>query len=511
MATTKPALSLSHRMATSGQVVYTNGAATDSTKNGSAVGNGYSAPAPENTSKRQKTKPKDDLTHTFLTEPPDDDGNAKCAYAMFGDKFLYCEALGWLTWAGTHWQPDPAEAAIDRAVLHLLKTRRLAAVHGDKEAIVKATNGSAHHMHDCKRLFRTLITVEVDEFDNSPDVLNVANGVLDLRTGELTPHSPEQRFTHCASVEYDPGADDTDWVNWLVDAVGAAQANWLQIAIGYTLTGYTREEVLFYLFGPPRAGKGIFTETILAMLGKPLAAEINFGTFTAQRTGDSQNFDLAPLKACRMVAAAESNSYERFNEAKLKSLTGGNEIYCAFKHRNHFNYRPQFKIWLSSNEPINADPDDEAVWGRIRTIEFPHSHLGKEDKTLKRRMRSAEMLRGVLAWAVIGAQLWYKLEAAGLPELESSKTLKKHHREGLDAVGMWLDECASIAETEKGYFTSAADLHSSYKTWCERNGQTPKLMKGLTQSLTRKGLVAARDRDRVDGKQKRGFTGVKLL
>lgn len=428
---------------------------------------------------------------------------------MFGDKFLYCETLGWLSWQGTHWQLDLSEASVDRAILKLLKARRLAAVHADKEPIVKMTIGSNKHMSDCKRLFRTMVTIEISAFDASPDTLNVANGVLDLRTRTLTPHEPSQRFTHCASVEYDDAADDAEWVNWLVDAVGAEQANWLQLAIGYTLTGHTREEILFYLFGPPRAGKGIFTETILAMLGKPLAVEINFGTFTAQRTGDSQNFDLAPLKPCRMVAAAESNSYEKFNEAKLKSLTGGNEIYCAFKQKTHFSYQPQFKIWLSSNEPVHADPDDEAVWGRIRTIEFLHSHLGKEDKTLKRKMRTPEVLRGVLWWAAAGAEKWYKLGASGLPELETSKELKAKHREGLDAVGMWLDECASLEDENQ--FTPAADLYTSYKYWCEHNGQQPKHMKAFSQALVRKKLKADRQRTPIEAKLKRGFVGVKVL
>ncbi len=415
-----------------------------------------------------------------------------------------------MAWNGTHWERDSAESSVDRSVISMLKARRLAAVHADKEPIVKATSGSAKRMNDCKRLFRIMVTVKAEEFDTEQDALNVANGVLNLRTGELVPHAPTQRFTYCTRVEYDESADDTPWVDWLIDTVGEKQASWLQLAVGYTLTGHTREEVLFYLFGPPRAGKGIFTETLLAMLGKPLATEINFGTFTAQRTGDSQNFDLAPLKPCRMVAASESNSYERFNEAKLKSLTGGNEIYCAFKHHDHFGYQPQFKIWLSSNQPVNADPDDDAVWGRLRVVEFPHSHLGKEDKTLKRKMKSKEMLTGVLRWAATGAKNWYKLESSGLPELESSVTLKEQQREILDAVGMWMDECCLLApKAPADIFTPGDALHVSYKTWCENNGQVPKQMKGLTQTLVRKGLKT--DRDRVDGKQKRGFRGLKIL
>lgn len=429
---------------------------------------------------------------------------------MFGELFLYCDALGWLTWTGTHWEVDPAEAAIGRAIMTMLRARRVAAVQAEKELIVKATQGTLKRVRDTKGVLRDMIAVKVDVFDSSPDILNVSNGVLDLRTGTLTPHDPSQRYTHCANVDYEDDADDSVWVNWLVESVGAEAAAWLQKAIGYTLTGHTREEVMFYLYGPPRAGKGIFTETILAMLGKPLSAEINFGTFTAKRTGDSQNFDLAPLKACRMVSAAESNSYESFNEAKLKSLTGGNEIYCAFKQKNHFNYRPQFKIWLSSNESIHADPDDVAVWGRIRVVEFPHTHLGNEDKMLKRRMLKTDVLKGVLVWAAMGAQLWYKLEAAGLPELESSKVLKESHREGLDTVAMWLEECTTRADTT--CFSASADLYTNYGYWCGHNGQEPKTMRAFSQALARKGFESKKGAaSAIDSKQKRGFGGVKLL
>lgn len=192
-----------------------------------------------------------------------------------------------------------------------------------------------------------------------------------------------------------------------------------------------------------------------------------------------------------MVAASESNAYERFNEAKVKALTGGNEVYCAFKHQTHFAYRPQYKIWLSSNQPVNADPDDDAVWGRLRVVEFPHSHLGTEDKTLKARMKSPAMLEGLLAWAVEGAKQWYALGSRGLPEmLEHSVHIKTQQRGELDHVQAWLDECCEIGTI---YFAANKELYPSYRLWCEVNGVEAKKQKGLTQSLTRKGFPPARN------------------
>jgi putative DNA primase/helicase len=337
-------------------------------------------------------------------------------------------------------------------------------------------------------------------------MLNCKNGVVNLRTGELLPHSPDYHFTYCVPVDYIPLAPNQVWLKWLDKAVSKEDADFLQLSAGYSATGHTSEEVLFYLFGPPRSGKGTFTETLLSVFGKPLAKEVNFATFTAQRTGDSQNFDLAPLKPCRFVAASESNAYERFNEAKVKALTGGNEIYCAFKHRDHFGYQPKFKIWLSTNQPVNADPDDDAVWGRLRVVEFPESHLGKEDKQLKERMKTPAVLEGVLAWIVAGARRWYALGSAGLPEPASSARIKELHRGALDNVQAWLDDCCS---TGGNSFCVYSNLYLNYERFCRENGIEPKKQKGFSQALIRKGFKASRP-TLEDGKQVRAFDGISL-
>lgn len=447
------------------------------------------------------------LDLTLLKESISDEGNAHCVMMLYPSQFLCTDALGWLRYTGTHWTAKGATAAVSRAIVATLSRRIQAAINtGEPEKhdkLIKFCIPNKSRVQGAMYLLESLVHADIDDFDTHPDLLNCKNGVLDLRTGELSPHHPDQRFTHCTSANYNPAASANAFITWLESAAngGADTVAWLQTAVGYSLTGHTREEVLFYLFGPPRSGKGTLTEMLLALLGAPLAKEVNFSTFTAQRTGDSQNFDLAPLKPCRLVAASESNAYERFNEAKVKALTGGNEVYCAYKHQSHFNYRPQYKIWLSSNQPVNADPDDDAVWGRLRVIEFPHSHLGQEDKTLKLRMRSSAMLEGLLTWAVEGAKKWYQLGSRGLPELEHSARLKSQQRSDLDHIQAWLEECCDIAED---YSAPSKEIYPSYRLWCEINGVEAKKQKALALSLQRKGFSAYRTN------KQRGITGLRI-
>ncbi len=163
-------------------------------------------------------------------------------------------------------------------------------------------------------------------------------------------------------------------------------------------------------------------------------------------------------------------------------------------------------MWLSSNRPVNADPDDEAVWGRIRVIPFPNTHLGREDKTLKDRIKANP--KGVLAWAVAGAGDWYGSLPKGLPELQDLVVLKDSQRNELDHVAQWLDErCSLIPE----HFTPTEELYGSYSDWCRSNGVTARQSGAFSTSLKAKGLVNAQQR--VSGKVNavRGFRGLALV
>ena len=454
-------------------------------------------------------------TSYLLYYGPDDLGNACCVRREVQDRIVYTPTHGWLYYNGRYWDDRLAELYLGRRILDTLKKRQHAGVEHQRQDIMRAATPSAHHMGACKIVLANLMAVDIGDFDANPELLNCQNGTVNLRTGELLPHDKGQRFTYCLPVNYDPNARSDEWAPFLYDAVGGDElVDYLQMAVGYSLTGHTREECLFYVHGPLRAGKGTFIETILAMLGKdPIATQADFTTFTKGRDQDSQNFDLAGLKPCRFVAASESTKYSQINTARLKSMTGGDEVRCAHKHKPFFTYRPQFKIWLVSNHPPNIDVDDDAAWYRLKVIPFPNSYAGREDKLLKQRLREPESLRGVLAWAVAGAREWFSSDD-GLQTPDAVEQTTKHAREEMDFVAQWLTECVNSKEKAKldtARFVSNASLHGSYKAWCDENGVKPKSLRGLTQSLNAKGYRAGEAKwNQITEKTERGCLGVLL-
>jgi putative DNA primase/helicase len=425
-------------------------------------------------------KVEDDKLASFSA---DDQGHAEAVFHLYGKYMAYNEAYGWLIWNGTHFASSIQR--INTLIVEVLRRRQRAAAHLERTDLAKVSRSMAGTVSATRSMLENLAYVPVEEFDNEPDLFNSHNGIVHLRTKVLVPHDPVYRFTWCSPVNYNPQANPTLWLDFLESTLASpVMIKYLQEALGYSITGLTFEEVLFYIYGPPRSGKGTTTETVMAVIPRPIAIEVDFNSFTAKREGDSQNFDLAPLKGARIVFASESNKFQSLNPAKVKSLTGGNEVYCSYKHKDMFTYKPQYAVWLSSNHEVNADADDDALWGRVRVISFPNSRLGQEDKRLKQQLQSPENLEAVLAWMIEGASMWYQREGKGLETPQAVKDLTSQQRSAQDSVGLWLAECCEIKE---GEWSENTKVRVSYENWCEANGYEPKKAKSLNQSLTAHG------------------------
>jgi putative DNA primase/helicase len=466
---------------------------------------------------RPRTRPEDEKPDNQQPAPnkatglsrftPDDAGNGDALYALCGDKFLYCGAIGWLFYNGTHWELDPDTAKVRKAAVAALRARRHEAVELGNESVVKCTVGDEKRVNGCISRFKTLVAVKISEFDNDPDLLNCKSGVLDFRTGTLTPHSHTQRFTYCVPLEYEE-TNTSEWLAYLSGIVGGGREviDYLQMALGYSLTGHTSEECLFYTHGPTRSGKSTIAEVMTAILPNPLSTMVDFNSFTAKREGDVSNFDLAELKPARLIFASESQRNQSLNPAKIKQLTGGDLVRACFKHKDFFAYRPQFKVWMLSNWPVNGDPEDDALWGRVRVISFPNSFLGKEDKTKKARLKSPEVLKSIFYWVVQGAIKWRALGPSGLQTPEYVALTTKKQRAELDFVQQWLDECCTVTP---GAWTANETVIASYTQWCEANNVSPKKARGLAQSLQTKGFATGVQKWQ-EGRNQKGVAGLAI-
>jgi len=423
-----------------------------------------------------------------------DAGNADAFREAYGHIFRHVTEWGWLTYNGVCWERRDADKRLFILTKEVLRRRVEAVLRlGDEDKLKSYLRNCAPTTKNVNAALTQIkhdldLSGHPDKFDSHDFLINVANGVFDIRAGTLTPHDPTLMITSCLRTEYNPNADTSLITNFLSKlGLSSNVISYLQQATGYTLTGSTREECLFFIYGPTRSGKGSFIGALKSLMGSTLAAEISFDTLTGGKrdNADAQNFALAPLKPCRLVIASESGRYSTLNEAKVKQITGGDSIYCAFKGKTHFNYKPDFKVWLISNHPPKADVNDDAIWkSRLKLIEFPNSFLGQEDKGLKDAlMNDKEYQEALLLWALRGAYKWYH-STRGLEAPPEVVEATQAARDQLDYVRQWLDECT---EDDADARVTNAVLYASYETWCDENGVNAKKKRSFSRDMSSKG------------------------
>jgi len=420
----------------------------------------------------------------LLMQEIDDAGHARCMEYLYGERFLNVVGMGWMQRGTTHWSSELAQPLLTMTTEALLRIRGSLAERNKLDRLEKASAVMAGRVRSVEYMFSAYTALGINEMDKDPYLLNVLNGVVDLRSGQLIHRTPSDFFSYCLPVPYNPDVTSELWQRTLYENVdeNREMLHFVQRAVGYSFTGSTREEKMFYIYGPARSGKGVFTQTIQALMGLPLFTQVDFGVLTANRGDDRQNFSLAPLKASRFVSASESSKYEKLNEATVKTCTGRDAINAAFKYQTPFTFVPQFKVWLTSNHPPVGDTEDDAFWGRIATIHFPRTHLGAENVMLKESLEDQDTLTGILTWCVQGARAWYE-EGLGIPRQVFQNT--QQHRIDQDHIKQWMDEECTVNNDFSAPFE---DLYASYKHWCNRNGVVAYQNRNFSKGLQNKGL-----------------------
>jgi len=420
-------------------------------------------------------------------------GNARRLVAQHGQDMKFCYTWGcWFLWDGIRWVKDTTGGIcrLAKNTVASIYTEAANAVDRDeRKAIAKhaAKSESEARINAMIALAESEpgITVTPDQMDDNPWLLNCLNGTLDLQKGILLPHNREDLITKLAPIEYDVNAECPTWIKFLKQILKNSEGliTFLQKAVGYCLTGDTREQVLFFLFGIGANGKSTLINIMMALLGD-YAMQTPTETLMLADRGGIPN-DIARLKGARFVAAVEAGEGRRMAEVLVKQLTGGDKITARFLHQEFFEYVPQCKIFLAANHKPVIKGTDQAIWRRIKMLPFTMTiPEEQQDKQLLNKLKAE--LPGILAWAVKGCLVWQK-SGLGTPEEVTAATAG--YRAEMDVIAGYIDEKCHINPAATA---QAGEIYGSYCQWCRDNGEKEQSQRKFGGALTERGFQRAR-------------------
>jgi putative DNA primase/helicase len=421
------------------------------------------------------------------------------------DTVRYCVGIGWLVWNGLRWYPDAEGLQVQELAKDAAKAWTAACMDsydGDRAKLVKAALAfeSKQHIQAVLTLAKSEdgICIDASELDADPYLLNVANGEIDLRTGELRAHDKSSYCSKLVPVPYDPAATN-GYVDKVLDTIrktcGEDMPDFLARCFGYCLTGDVSADVLFLLQGDGGAGKTTLLEANLNLLGD-YAVKLPFTSFLSSGHGASPGgarSDLMRLRGARLAIAAEGERSAVIDAGTLKSLTGGDKVAGRELYRSSGEFPPTHKLWLSSNFEPHADSDDSGLWRRFVDIRFMPIPPEDRDPEVKRAlMEDAGAKSALLAWAVRGCVDWLSRGGGrkGLAIPASVEALTAAYRARLDTVGQWLNESFEgkfLKDTTAA--VSNKELRQDYDEWCRDNGAFALGLTRFGDALKAHGLV----------------------
>jgi putative DNA primase/helicase len=330
------------------------------------------------------------------------------------------------------------------------------------------------------------IALAIEELDRDPFLFNVKNGTLDLRTGVLRPHTPSDHITKIGGCVYDEAAECPRWLAFL-DRIFAGEpelVSFVQRFVGYALTGDVSEQILAFFYVPGANGKSTLLETVFATMGsyaKPGAP----GLLVAKRNEEHPT-SIADLRGARLVTSVEVGDGKRFDEERVKQLTGGDTIKARHMREDFFSFAPTHKIIVAANHKPEVRGTDHAIWRRIRLVPFDVT-IPDEEKDPKLPAKLRGELPGILRWAVEGCLEWQR---NGLRAPGSVLAATEGYREEQDQIGRWLTE-STITDADAS--ESATGLYVSYSKWCDVGGERSVTQTRFGRSLGERGLQKERD------------------
>ena len=427
-----------------------------------------------------------------LPPPTKDLGHALILAELWRDRYRWAEhRKSWMRWTGKRWEPitDNQISAEASADLRAEYARRLATARSNDEikrltdavletCIFSKINGALNFLKGMVG-FHT----NPEEWDADLWALNCNNGIIDLRTGQLKPHTPAELCTKLAPVDYDPNVKGEKWEAHLKRFLPNPNIRrQVQRDLGLSLTGANLDEILPIWYGTGSNGKSTTAKVILAVLGD--YAEMAPKDLLILQKHEGHPTEIANLAGKRCVFASEIEQGARLNEAKVKLLTGGDKIKARFLYCDFFEFDQTWTITLFCNHKPIITGTDYAIWRRVRlvpwTVTIPDSEKKPQDVVIRELLAEGP---AILKWLLDGLADWQHDHHWMADEV---KAATEEYRQEQDRLAGFFTDCCEFGPH---WSVAVADLYNAYVEWCESEGEEPLKKRSFGERLRDRGIT----------------------
>jgi putative DNA primase/helicase len=428
---------------------------------------------------------------------------ARVAAEYLSGAFVAWGRSAWSRWDGKRWDKCSEAAVFEqirRAILtiHREESDTARTAHGsaiarlpelDEEAQKRATKEAndtltsrmkelasllnVGKLQAILRIARGLIEVDQREFDNRPDLLNVANGVLDFKSGQLRAHDTKLMFTKVSPTAYQPDATHADWDKAL-SALPPDVADWMQLRFGQAATGYAApDDVVPFLKGGGANGKSSVLAGILGALGKG-----EFATPVPEKAllggANDHPTEMMPLKGARFAYIEELPEGDYLNAQRLKRVAGTEVITARYIGQDNVSWTATHSLMVTTNYDVKIDAVDHGTWRRLALVRFPFTYNGSDperpkDPTLRDRIQRGDsgQHEAALRWLVDGAKTWYAAERVLPAPPEAVRQDTAEWKGEANQAIRFLNE---KYEPDPNGAVLASEMFGSFKEWAEDLG-----------------------------------------
>ncbi|MGU8929068.1 DNA primase family protein [Clostridium perfringens] len=350
-------------------------------------------------------------------------------------------------------------------------------------------------IRDCREQWDILVSKDFDDFNRNPYLVNVRNGLLDIRDMSFKEHTPSYLSTVQLNVEYNPQVDCPQFKKFLNEVLDCKLIPLVQEIVGYLLTTNTASQKAFVFWGPARTGKS----TLLWVVEYLLLGKKNVSNIPWQEIGDK--FKTAELlgKLANVFSDLPSKSID--DTGIFKVVTGEDYLMAEKKNKNPFKFKPFARLVFSCNElPRNYVDRTEGFYRRLIIVPFNRQiEKSKIDKALKYKFQREK--EGILNWALEGLKRLYENNFE-FSENELTDGVKKEYKRENNNVISFVEECC---ELDSLFSCSRIELYEAYKEFCVEAG-----LKALSQIKFNKELEGNFNITRSRSGKLRSWNGVRI-